>query len=76
LEQNGLKINSQFKEGLNKFYNYTNDSTTGIRHEIVDSPNPPDFETAKFMLLSCSAFINYIIPIAQKAGIDIKSKMH
>lgn len=75
LEQTGLKVNSQFKEGLNKFYNYTNDPSTGIRHEIIDAPNPPDFETAKFMLLACSAFINYIIPIAQKAGIDIKNNI-
>ncbi len=72
LDSKGLKINNQLKEGLNKFYNYTNDPATGIRHEIVDSPNPPDFETAKFMLLSCSAFINYLIPLAQKANIEIK----
>ena len=71
LEQHGLKINNQFKEGLNKFYNYTNDPSTGIRHEIIDAPNPPDFETAKFMLLSCSAFINYLIPLAQKANINV-----
>lgn len=71
LEQHGLTVNRQLKEGLNKFYNYTNDTSTGIRHEIIDAPNPPDFETAKFMLISCSAFINYIIPLAQKATIKV-----
>ena len=72
LEQHGLELNNQFKEGLNKFYNYTNDPSTGIRHEILTSPQPPDFETAKFMLLSCSAFINYIIPLAQRANINVQ----
>jgi len=73
LESKGLTLNNQFKEGLNKFYAYTNDPATGIRHEIITAPQAPDFETAKFMLLCCSAFINYIIPLAQKANINIQS---
>ncbi|MGQ9708742.1 MAG: AbiJ-NTD4 domain-containing protein, partial [bacterium] len=36
----------------------------------LDEPNL-SFEDAKFMLVSCSAFINYLITKAAKAGIKI-----
>jgi len=40
-------------------YGYTSDSG-GIRHALSDEDVTPTFEDAKFMLVSCSAFINYL----------------
>ena len=45
--------------GFEKIYAYTSDED-GIRHAIVDLPTS-SFSDAKFMLVSCSAFINYVI---------------
>ncbi|CAL1521557.1 hypothetical protein MMC2321_05351 [Chitinophaga sp. MM2321] len=64
-----LKIHKSLEQGLKNLYNYTSDAD-GIRHGLMDDPNS-DFEDAKFMLISCSAFINYLIAKANKAGITI-----
>jgi len=61
LEKDGLTLNSQFKAGIEKLYAYTNNKETGIRHALLDSPNLPTFDEAKFMLVTCSAFINFLI---------------
>lgn len=61
LEANGITINNQLKEGFNKIYAYTNDPDTGIRHSMIEGNYIPDFADAKFMLVSCSAFVNYLI---------------
>lgn len=55
-----IEINSQFVSGLEKFYSYTNSEDTGIRHSLMDDTKEIKFEDAKFMLVICSAFINYI----------------
>jgi len=68
IEKSGIAINNQLKEGFLKFYHYTNDPKSGIRHAIIDSQEPVDFDTAKFMLVACSAFINYLISISSKNG--------
>jgi hypothetical protein len=57
------------KEAFQKLYGYTSDAQ-GIRHALMDEPNL-DVEDAKFMLVSCSAFVNYLVVKAQKAGITI-----
>lgn len=64
-----VKIHSALKDGFKKIYGYTSDSD-GIRHALTELPNC-DFEDAKFMIVSCSAFINYILAKADKAGIDL-----
>ncbi|MEY2167355.1 MULTISPECIES: AbiJ-NTD4 domain-containing protein [unclassified Rhodanobacter] len=43
---------------LNSLYGYTSDAS-GIRHALLDDPNL-DFIDAKFMLVACSAFVNYL----------------
>jgi hypothetical protein len=63
------KIHSDLKEAFQKLYGYTSDAQ-GIRHALMREPTL-DFEDAKFMLVSCSAFVNYLIVKAQKAGIKI-----
>ncbi len=55
-----IYINKQLKEGLNKIYAYTNNGDTGIRHALMDDENTPTKDEAIFMLVSCSAFINYL----------------
>jgi hypothetical protein len=69
LESAGVFINKQLKESFIKIYAFTNDKTSGIRHAIIDAHDPPDFETAKYMLVASSAFINYLIPLANRANL-------
>lgn len=65
-----ITINSQLKEGLKKIYHWTN-GKDGIRHALMDDPNVSE-EDARFMLVSCSAFVNYLVSKAVKADIDLK----
>ncbi|MFI0430048.1 AbiJ-NTD4 domain-containing protein [Mariniflexile sp. HMF6888] len=60
LEKSGIKINPSLKSAFEKLYTYTNDSKTGIRHALVEGDYSPDFDEAKFMLVTCSTFINYL----------------
>jgi len=54
-----IVINPQLKSGLKKIYAYTN-GKEGIRHaQMLDSN--VGFDEAKFMLIFCSGFINYLI---------------
>lgn len=61
LEKKNIKINSQLKKSFENLYHYTNDKTTGIRHTLIAPDYIPTFEEAKYMLVSCTAFINYLI---------------
>ncbi len=60
-------LHPDLKEGFSKLYSYTSEAD-GIRHSLMDQPNL-DIEDAKFMLTSCSAFINYLVSKASKGGI-------
>jgi hypothetical protein len=57
LEKNG-KLHSALKEGFLKLYGYTNDEE-GIRHAMLEEPNLSAHD-AKYWLLSCTTFINYL----------------
>lgn len=61
IESKGVTFNSQMKKGLENLYYYTNDADTGIRHALMDDKNAPTADEAIFMLVSCSAFVNYLI---------------
>ncbi|MBP6431331.1 MAG: hypothetical protein KA319_06155 [Ferruginibacter sp.] len=63
-----LKIHGALEKGIKSIYAYTSDSD-GIRHALTEEATV-DFEDAKFMLVSCSAFVNYLIVKANKAGIS------
>ena len=68
IEKNGkVQLHSALKSAFSKLYGYTNDEG-GIRHALLEE-DKLDFEDAKFMLVSCSAFINYLIIKGDKAGI-------
>jgi hypothetical protein len=73
LDKKGLHLNERFKGGLEKLYAWTNDKENGIRHAFIDAPNVPDFHDAKYMLVTCSAFINFIVGKAGEAGIQLNS---
>lgn len=60
LEKNGVVLPTMLKVAFEKLYVYTNDKATGIRHALMDEKDAPGFEEAKFMLVACSAFVNYI----------------
>lgn len=62
LESNGLMIPKMLKEAFDKLYAYTNQKDTGIRHALMDDDGTyvPSSDEAMFMLVSCSAFINYL----------------
>lgn len=60
LEKKGIVIPTYLKSGFEKLYVYTNDARTGIRHAQMDDSEAPQYDEAKFMLVACSAFINYI----------------
>jgi len=45
--------------GFKKLYGYTSDEE-GIRHAMISETNTVNQEEAKFMLVACSAFVNYL----------------
>ena len=61
LEKNGVKIHGAMKNAFSSLYGYTSDKS-GIRHNLGVDENTT-FEEAKYMLVSCSAFLNYLIQI-------------
>jgi len=53
-------------DAFKKIYGYTSDKKSGIRHCIFDETDCiPDFTDAKYMLVACSAFINYLLSKAK-----------
>jgi len=54
-----IKLHPALIEAFKKFYGYTSDAE-GIRHPLLEEP-ALSYEDAKFMLVSCSAFVNYVI---------------
>ena len=59
LEDNGVSIHAGLKSAFNTLYGYTSDAN-GIRHAGDIGGPSSTFEEAKYMLVSCSAFINYL----------------
>lgn len=62
LESKGLVLHPQLRTAINQLYTYTNQPDTGIRHALMDETGTykPTSDEAYFMLVSCSAFINYL----------------
>ena len=53
------QLHPAFKKALSSLYGYTSDSN-GIRHALLEE-STVSYNDAKFMLVSCSAFINYVL---------------
>ena len=65
IEESGVVIHGALKSAFNILYGYTCDAN-GIRHAGDIGGPSSTFEEAKFMLVSCSAFINYLIGVSAK----------
>lgn len=58
LEEQGV-VHPALKKAFSSLYGYTSDAD-GIRHALMKKSNVTNSD-ARFMLVSCSAFINYVI---------------
>jgi len=50
---------NSLKAAFSSLYGYTSDEG-GIRHSLLENDVKIDFEEARFMLIVCSAFVNYL----------------
>ena len=55
-------IHPKLRTALEQLYTYTNQEDTGIRHALMveDGNYTPSMDEAVFMIVTCSAFINYL----------------
>ena len=61
LNKHGIKLHGAHRSALKKLYGFTSDAN-GIRHASTNSDLLDiNRNTARFMLIACSAFVNYII---------------
>lgn len=72
LESKEVVLHADLKDAFKKLYGYTSDAQ-GIRHGLVGKSDL-DVEDARFMLIACSAFINYLVAKADKAEIQLPGK--
>ncbi len=59
-----VNLHPKLQEGFKALYGYTSD-THGIRHALKDDAEP-EAEDAKFFLVACSGFVNYLTEKARK----------
>lgn len=64
-EENGIEIHSALKSAFSNLYGYTSDAN-GIRHAGNIGGPSATFEEAKFMLVACCAFINYLVGVSSR----------
>jgi hypothetical protein len=64
-------MHGAFRDALSKLYGYTSDAD-GIRHAILDEPTVTHAD-ALFMLVACSAFVNYVLGKAGEGKIKLKN---
>jgi hypothetical protein len=62
-----MPIHPAMKAGFSKLYGFTSDGS-GIRHALLDAPTV-DAADARFMIVACSAFVNWLIVKADAAGL-------
>ncbi|PFQ47891.1 hypothetical protein COK05_09025 [Bacillus cereus] len=63
-----IELHPTLKVAFDKMYGYTSDG--GIRHYIKDDEEV-NVEDAQYMLVTCSAFVNYLTEKARKAEIEL-----
>jgi hypothetical protein len=71
LEDSGISVHPALRESFEKLYGYAGDED-GIRHAMSED-SKVDLSDAQFMLVSCSAFINYLVAKSTAAGIELQS---
>lgn len=57
-------LHPALRGAFDKLYGYTSDSSDGIRHNLLEESNLTQAD-ARFMLITCSAFINYLIDLSR-----------
>jgi hypothetical protein len=58
-------IHKSMRRGLDHLYAYTN-SDGGIRHSLVDDATDVTVDDARFMVVTCSAFANYLVALSAR----------
>ncbi|MCD6170736.1 MAG: hypothetical protein J7J76_09340 [Candidatus Latescibacteria bacterium] len=58
--KSGCQLRRAFQKGLSALYGHTSDAS-GIRHTLSEAAKAPSYADAKFMLVACSSFINYLL---------------
>ena len=70
IEKSGaIKWHPSLGKAFEQLYGYTNDAD-GIRHALKDAGDLP-VEDATFMLVACSAFVNYLTAKAAEVGLRL-----
>ena len=64
-----IRLHTALRQGFGRLYGYTSDAE-GIRHALLEETEL-DSEDAKFMLVACSALVNYLKVKASKAGVEL-----
>lgn len=64
-------LHQAFEAALTKLYGWTSDDG-GIRHALTEEGVTVTHADAQFMLVSCSAFTNYLWSVAAESGIKVK----
>ena len=64
---NGLNIHGSLKSAILALYGYASDEG-GIRHAERETESTVTFEEAKFMMVTCSAIVNYLVAEYGKHG--------
>ena len=67
-----VPIHPNLVNAFSQLYRYSSDEE-GIRHAMIEA-DKADYATAKFMVVSCSAFINYMTLKAEEEGVEFKTK--
>jgi len=62
-------LHPALKKAFATLYGYTSDAS-GIRHALLDEEELT-FDDAKFMLVACSGFVNYLRGTASRAGLIV-----
>lgn len=64
-----IGLHPALQKGFSALYDYTSDKG-GIRHALLDESDL-DASDARFMLVACSAFVNFVISKTAELGIKI-----
>ena len=60
LESKGISIHPAMRDAFIKLYGYTSDAG-GIRHSLGIGDRGASYAEAKYMLVSCTAFVNFLV---------------
>lgn len=65
-----IEIHPALEQAFSKLYGFTSDEG-GIRHALSEESNNPSYADAKFMLVSCAAFVSYLFTKCAEVGLGV-----